>query len=99
MNSRTSDDSACDGCVTRLGLRFPVHVSCKFDPPLRGVEIVERCDLCDAFRDDLDAAHLVSPSARWVVCDEGHYHAVVPADAAFYIRGCRYDAKHSPQTS
>jgi hypothetical protein len=68
--------SVCEGCPG-TGIRSPADPSCAID----GVDltvwtIVERCDMCERFDDDLAAAKEVFATTRWVECKAGGWHAV-----------------------
>jgi hypothetical protein len=66
----------CEGC-DGSGVRCPATPSCL----LPGVEaagwtIVERCDTCMKYSDDLSAAATRFAEIRWVRCASGGDHAV-----------------------
>jgi len=61
------------------GVRDNAEPSCTVDVP-QGWRIVERCDACDKFKTDLDAAKTVSKEARWVTCPDGGSHVVAKSE-------------------
>jgi hypothetical protein len=67
----------CEGC-DGSGIRFPAHPSCDLSKVIKDTEkVVERCDACELFYDDLAAAEALSSSARIVRCADGGEHAVI----------------------
>ena len=46
----------CEGCHGN-GVRFPAGPSCSIPGWRRPWAVVERCDSCEQYGDDLDAAH------------------------------------------
>jgi len=72
----------CKACGGK-GLFAPAHPSCKI-PGLRHPWIViERCDICEFFPDDLLAAQSVYAVAGWFTCTGGAFHAL--ADSRTYL--------------
>lgn len=67
----------CEGC-DGSGIRAPAEPLCAVPMDATDWIIVERCDYCDRYSDDLVAARQVSIEARWVQCAAGGWHAVVP---------------------
>lgn len=65
----------CDGC-DGSGIRFPATPSCVFKIPPE-YTVVERCDHCERFLDDLHAAHQIDKLAHWVQCTTGGVHAII----------------------
>jgi hypothetical protein len=45
-------------------------------PRMRVWTIVERCDACERFPNDLSAAAVVFHDVKWVQCAAGGWHAV-----------------------
>lgn len=80
---RSGHCSACGG----KGLFSPANPSCKLEL-LKGETLVERCDACEKFRNDLDAARSLSSgpgcSCRWVRCANGGTHAVIKSKGSKY---------------
>lgn len=67
----------CDGC-DGSGIRAPATPSCRFSNLRDGWVVVERCDTCAKYDDDLEAARVLSSTACWLVCDNGSGHAACP---------------------
>jgi hypothetical protein len=66
----------CEGC-DGSGVRTPAEPSCRFSADeVSGWVIVERCDICERYRDDLVAAAAQFRRVRWVFCTDGGHHAV-----------------------
>lgn len=67
--------AGCDGS----GIRAPAEPLCAL--PLGGPDwiVVERCDHCERYTDDLAAAQHVSTDASWVQCSAGGWHAMARA--------------------
>lgn len=64
----------CEGC-DGSGIRSPAEPMCRI--AMRpGWLVVERCDTCERFRTDLDAAKSRYHDARWVTCANGGDHAI-----------------------
>jgi hypothetical protein len=80
MNSIRSDFDEvafeCEGCKGD-GIRCPAGPSCDL-PEIEGTDwvVVEKCDTCDRFPDDLSAAGAVFATVKWVRCSTGGRHAV-----------------------
>lgn len=71
---------ACTCC--EKGIRDQANPSCGFEAP-PGFVIVERCDACQLFSDDLKAAEAWGDMARWFHGECGHTHAIAkPRSAA-----------------
>lgn len=64
----------CEVCEGS-GIRAPASPSCRIDIGDDWV-IVERCDTCEVFSDDLSAARMIDTDARWTACANGADHAV-----------------------
>jgi hypothetical protein len=77
VNEQGSGDNhePCEGC-NGSGVRFPARPSCELPPVEEGWEVVERCDSCEAFEDDLAAGLAIAPEARWIECASGGWHAI-----------------------
>jgi hypothetical protein len=70
------DSDACEGC-DGSGIRCPAGPSCYFPTEsLDGWTIVERCDLCEKYDDDLSAASKVFREVRWIRCAADGDHAI-----------------------
>jgi hypothetical protein len=65
----------CD-CCGGTGIRYPAEPSCKLPDLPPGWFVVERCDLCDRYPDDLAAAQVVCEESMWVRCESGGDHAI-----------------------
>lgn len=62
----------CDGC----GVRASAQPSCRIDGAKRPWIVVERCDACEQFQDDLAAALSLFRVAGWFQCYSGGFHAL-----------------------
>ena len=67
-------DDGCEGCHGS-GIRCPASASCAIPAAGDGWTIVERCDLCELYSDDLAAARALFQEAIWVTCAAGGDHA------------------------
>jgi hypothetical protein len=69
-------DDYCEGC-DGSGVRWPAEPSCSI-PEIEYSDwvIVERCDECGRYPDDLSAAASVFAIVRWIPCTHGDWHAV-----------------------
>lgn len=71
--------TACEGCGASEveGIRWPAEPDCPL-PEIEGSnwEIVEKCDTCNRYPDDLSAAARLFSIVRWVPCADGGWHAV-----------------------
>jgi hypothetical protein len=65
---------SCPGCSGN-GIRSPATPSCRL-PRLKGWTVVERCDTCQRYPDDLAAAAALFRKVKWVTCAGGGLHAV-----------------------
>lgn len=74
-NCSTQPGENCEGCGG-TGIRFPAEPSCVLRHVPSGWIVVERCDYCQRYADDLTAAHIVCEHAEWVRCESGGLHAV-----------------------
>ena len=75
-NQKTRCDVRCEGCDGG-GVRCPAGPECSFVPgDVAGWVLVEKCDSCDRFADDLAAAQAVFREAKWITCTQGGRHAV-----------------------
>jgi hypothetical protein len=68
-------DGDCEGC-DGSGVRCPAEPSCILSNLPRDWVVVERCDYCERYPDDLAAARVVCEVATWMRCSEGGLHAV-----------------------
>lgn len=82
MNRGIHDDcgddeefDTCEGC-DGSGIRAPAEPSCALED--RGPEwfVVERCDYCELFADDLAAALTLAKDAEWIRCGSGGWHVI-----------------------
>lgn len=67
-------DDDCEGC-DGSGVRVPASPSCLLNVVDDWI-IVERCDTCQQFMSDIDAADSVFLETRWVTCASGGAHAI-----------------------
>ncbi len=65
----------CEGCDGG-GIRFPAEPSCTLRDLPTGWVVVERCDACAQYPDDLVAAEVVCEEPTWFHCESGGLHAV-----------------------
>ena len=74
---RANEDGAevCDGCGG-CGVRVPAVPSCHIEIA-NGWCVVERCDLCEIYDSDYDAALTISNVVRTVRCDSDGSHVIV----------------------
>lgn len=70
----------CDG----KGLFAPARPSCKIPALRHPWVVVERCDSCEFFSDDLLAAQSLYGVAGWFTCIGGAFHAL--ADTRTYLQ-------------
>lgn len=63
---------ACNG----MGMFVPAIPSCRILALKHPWIVVEKCDACDKFTDDLCAALTEFSIAGWFPCTEGSYHAL-----------------------
>lgn len=68
------DSECCDGC-DGTGIHVPATPSCQLAVPA-GYVVVERCDTCQKYPDDLTAAAIVCDDCRWIQCATGGHHAI-----------------------
>lgn len=67
---RLSVCRACDG----VGLFAPSNPSCNIRARRPSWIVVEKCDTCDRYSDDMDAALSLFAIAGWFQCDDGGWH-------------------------
>jgi hypothetical protein len=65
----------CKGCDGR-GVRASALPSCQIDAARPPWIVVERCDTCERFTDDLAAALSLYRIAGWFPCISGSFHAL-----------------------
>jgi hypothetical protein len=65
----------CEGC-DGSGVRCPAEPSCAIPELPPGWVVVERCDYCERYPNDLAAAEVVCTDAKWVRCESDGFHAV-----------------------
>jgi hypothetical protein len=84
----------CEGC-DGSGIRCPAIPSCAMDVDINGWVIVERCDSCEIYPNDIAAAHVHFREAKWIVCKNGGAHAVGRGNeasvAAVASQLCKFD--------
>jgi hypothetical protein len=71
----------CDGCNGR-GVRSPAAPWCRIRAAVGSWIVVERCDACEQFTDDLTAALSLFKVAGWFQCDSGSFHALADSRSA-----------------
>ena len=68
--------SPCEGC-DGSGIRCPAEPSCVIPELDESVwTIVERCDTCELFEYEFDAALVIFEVVRWVRCTESGDHVI-----------------------
>lgn len=65
----------CEGCAGS-GVRVPARPACSIPGLIPTWIVVERCDTCELFDDDLTAALSMYGVAGWFLCVNGGYHAL-----------------------
>ncbi len=65
----------CESCQGQ-GLFVPAQPSCRINAKRRNWLVVERCDTCDQYPDDLSAALTRYRVAGWFQCQDGGWHAL-----------------------
>lgn len=79
VNLPRRDGVECEACGG-TGFFYPALPNCRVTESAE-VAVVERCDQCEQFEDDLEAAmKKVDWRARFVTCCHGGLHVVVPLD-------------------
>ena len=68
-------DDGCEGC-DGSGIRCPASPSCTIPAAGEGWTIVERCDCCELYPDDLAAARVLFQETIWVKCEANGDHAI-----------------------
>jgi hypothetical protein len=66
----------CPACSGK-GMFVPAIPSCHIQALKPPWIVVEKCDTCDKFKDDLSAALTEFSIAGWFLCTDGGYHALV----------------------
>lgn len=66
----------CEGCDGSGIRRVPAEPSCEFEDLGIDWAIVERCDTCQIYPDDLAASLRIFHEAKWINCLNGGWHAV-----------------------
>jgi hypothetical protein len=76
LHASGANTTECEGC-DGSGIRSPAEPSC-ITPEVDGSNwvIVEKCDTCDLFPDDLSAAAALFATVKWIKCLHGGWHAV-----------------------
>lgn len=75
----------CEGC-DGSGVRAPASPSCEIEMP-SGWIVVERCDACEQYPDDLEAALSLFREATWVDCRSGSGHVIANPQSSRSPRG------------
>jgi hypothetical protein len=75
MVEESDDIVPCENC-DGSGIRAPVAPSCPLPDCPEGWVVVERCDYCDRYPDDLEAASVIFAEVRWTQCASGGWHAL-----------------------
>ena len=65
----------CEGC-DGSGIRAPATPSCRLPILESGWFVVERCDYCERYSDDLCAAESQFLESKWIRCASGGWHAI-----------------------
>jgi len=66
----------CEGC-DGSGIRAPAEPLCIIANLPPGWMVVERCDSCMRYENDLHAASQLDNRARWITCENGGSHAII----------------------
>lgn len=72
---RLRQGQRCEGC-DGSGIRAPAVPSCRVRAWRERWIVVERCDTCERFSDDLAAALVRYRVAGWFGCESGGEHAL-----------------------
>ena len=75
----------CPACKGR-GLLYPAVPACQIKGLRRRWSVLEKCDTCDRFSDDLEAALSRFAVAGWFKCDNGGEHALADTRTALHGR-------------
>jgi hypothetical protein len=78
----------CGVCDDR-GVLAPALPSCRVAAAKLPWIVVERCDSCDRFEDDLTAALSVFSAAGWFQCDHSGWHALADTRTMIISHGSR----------
>lgn len=78
---KTTMKKRCEGCGGS-GVRAPSNPSCAIDGKPRAWIVVERCDTCERFEDDLVAALSSFSLAGWFRCENGGLHVLADPRSA-----------------
>ena len=65
---------SCEGCFGN-GVRDEATPTCVVELPI-GWRVVERCDTCERFSNDLAASLSVATRAKWIRCVDGGNHVI-----------------------
>lgn len=65
----------CEGCDGG-GVRAPASPSCEIPGIREPWFVVERCDYCEKYSSDLEAALSIAAVARYVTCTAGGTHVI-----------------------
>ena len=75
MNERKKRRRKCGACGGN-GVLAPAVPSCEIPGRPRSWIVVEKCDACEQFEDDLSAALSLFAFAGWFSCTSGGEHAL-----------------------
>jgi hypothetical protein len=70
-----ADGDSCEGCPGS-GARVPATPSCHLGGLPSGWVVIERCDACERFASDLEAANSISAEVREITCAAGGQHVI-----------------------
>jgi len=86
----------CEACNGK-GLFAPASPSCEIPALKNPWVVVERCDSCEYFPDDLLAAQSLFHVADWFQCTGGAFHALGDIRTLRKKKSIRF--LHNPQTT
>ena len=72
---RTTRPALCEGC-DGTGVRVPATPACRIKALRESWIVVERCDSCERYTDDLSAALTYFRVAGWFLCENRGEHAL-----------------------
>ncbi len=72
--------NGCEGCSDqeKPGVRDDAHPDCGVAVP-EGWVVVERCDECELYPDDISAAKALYRKPKYIKCPNGGWHAIAQA--------------------
>ena len=77
MDPRLQDENGCEVCYG-TGVIINAEPSCKLPPLGSGETVIEKCDNCEKFSNDIDAALSVAQEIKIIKCEERGLHVVIP---------------------